>query len=322
MRSSRLLALTMHLQLRGRIPAAVLAREFEVSVRTVYRDVDALSAAGVPVYAERGRGGGIALLAGWRTRLTGLTADEARSVPLAGLLDAAQDLGLGQQAAAAQLKLLSSLPADAAANARHIAERFHLDPVPWYHRSEALDHLPTLAAALWQDRRVLVRYAAWDGEHDRELAPLGLVLKGGLWYLVAASAGGPRTFRVSSILRLLVLDAPVQRPAGFSLSAWWPHSVAQFEARLGAGRATVRLSDEGLRILRAVSPMLAEQAMATQRPAVGRPGWVEAELMLEAPAQAARQLLRLGTDLEVCAPDELRRAVADEAARVAALYGD
>lgn len=201
MRSSRLLSLLMQLQLRGRVSAAVLARESEVSVRTIYRDIDALSAAGVPVYAERGRAGGIALHAGYRTRLTGLTRGEARSVPLAGVAGAAKDLGLGMEAAAAQLKLMAALDAQGSADAQRIAERFHLDPLPWYHRAEVLEHLPALAAAVWHDQRLRITYDSWAGEQQREVGPLGLVLKGGLWYLVAAAAGRPRVGRARSACR-------------------------------------------------------------------------------------------------------------------------
>jgi len=325
MRSSRLLSILLRLQLRGRIAASELAREFEVSVRTIYRDLDALSAAGVPVHAQRGRGGGIVLAPGWRTQLTGLTGSEARSVPLAGLAGAARDLGLGVEAADVQLKLLASLPPDAAADAGLIAQRFHVDPLPWYHRPESLPLLPELAAAVWAGRRVKVRYESWQGQAGRTLSPLGLVLKGGLWYLVA-SAGGrgpqaqPRTYRASGVLSLEVLAQPVRRPAGFVLAAHWPDAVADFEARLMAGRATVRLSDEGLRLLRAVHPAAAQWAHATQRPA-GRHGWIEAELPTEPDAYAARQLLRLGTEVEVLAPASLRAAVAREAAAVASLHG-
>ncbi len=331
MQSSRLLSILLRLQLRGRVSAAELAREFEVSVRTVYRDVDALSAAGVPVYAQRGRGGGVLLGPGWRTALAGLnglTAPEARGVPLAGLRSAARDLGLGVEAADVQLKLLASLPPDAAADATRIAERFHVDPLPWYHRSEPLPLLPALAASVWQGRRVRVRYEGWSGETERTLAPLGLVLKGGLWYLVATEvrrgrAGTaramPRTYRASGVRTLSELPIPVQRPAGFVLAAHWPHAVAQFEARLMAGRATVRLSEEGLRILRAVQPAAAEWAVRTQRPAAGarHAGWIEAELPTEPEPYAARQLLRLGTEVEVLAPASLRAALAAEAAEVA-----
>lgn len=331
MQSSRLLSILLRLQLRPRVSAAELAREFEVSVRTVYRDVDALSAAGVPVYAQRGRGGGIVLGPGWRkplAGLVGLTTPEARGVPLAALRGAARDLGLGVEAADVQLKLLASLPPDAAADAARIADRIHVDPLPWYHRPETLPLLPELAAAVWRGRQVRVCYESWEGEAERTLAPLGLVLKGGLWYLVAAASGRPRTakgrpeprtYRVSGIRTLRELPRPVQRPPGFVLASHWPQAVAQFEARLMAGRATVRLSPEGLRILRAVQPAAAELALSTQRPCASpRHGcWIEAELPIEAEPYAARQLLRLGTEVEVLAPASLRSAVAAEARAVA-----
>lgn len=325
MRSSRLLSILLRLQLRGRVTAAELAQAFEVAVRTVYRDVDALSAAGVPVHAERGRGGGIVLAPGWRTQLTGLTGQEARSLPLAGLGGAARDLGMAEEAADVQLKLLASLPPDAAADAGRMTQRFHVDPLPWYHRPETLPLLPALAAAVWEGRQVRVRYASWSGEAERTLSPLGLVLKGGLWYLVARPPGrgaraAPRTYRASGIQRLDVLAAPALRPPGFVLAAHWPKAVSAFEAQLMAGRATVLLSPEGLRILRAVQPAAAEWAERTQRPPQGlraRPGWVEAELPTESDAYAARQLLRLGTDVEVLAPTSLREAVRNEAMAVA-----
>ncbi len=330
MRSSRLLSILMRLQLRGRITAAELAREFEVAVRTVYRDLDALSAAGVPVHAARGRGGGIVLAPGWRTQLTGLTGSEARSVPLASLRSAARDLGLAGEAADVQLKLLASLPPEAAADAGRIAECLHIDPLPWYHRHETLPLLPTLAAALWQGRQVRLHYAAWAGESTRTLSPLGLVLKGGHWYLVARPAGrgaaaAPRTYRVSSILSLRVLATPARRPPGFVLAAHWPEAVGEFETRLMSGRATVRITPEGLNILRAVQPAAAEWAERTARPlADARLGkgkdlasWVLAELPTESDGYAARQLLRLGTEVEVLAPASLRAAVAREAAAVA-----
>jgi predicted DNA-binding transcriptional regulator YafY len=326
MQSSRLLTLLLRLQLRGRISAAELARQLEVSVRTVYRDVDALSAAGVPVHAQRGRTGGIVLDARWRTQLTGLSADEARGVPLAGLHGAARDLGLPAATADVQLKLLASLPPQAAADAALIADRFHVDPLPWYHRPEPQPLLPALAAALWRGHCVRVRYASWAGEAERTLAPLGLVLKGGLWYLVATVPGRPRgpgtaeprIYRVSGIRSLRETTRAVSRPPGYVLAVHWPQAVAAFESRLMAGRATVRLSPEGLRVLRAVQPAVAEGALRTQRPARGArwAGWVEAELPTEPEPEAVRQLLRLGTEVEVLAPASLRAALAAEAAAV------
>ncbi|MFO1271196.1 MAG: WYL domain-containing protein [Rubrivivax sp.] len=318
MRASRLLSILMLLQLRGRVAASALAREFEVSVRTIYRDLDALSAAGVPVYAERGRHGGLALHPGWRSSLTGLTDLEARTLPLAGLAAAARDLGLGGEAAAARLKMMASLPPEAGAGAQRVAERFHLDALPWYHRAEVAPCLPALAAAVWDDRLLRVEYEGWKGGVRRQLSPLGLVLKGGLWYLVALAGSRPRTYRVANIRRLEVLEGRFRRPPDFDLAAFWPRWVDDFERRLLAGSATVRLSEEGLRILRAERPLAAERVQATQRRCARR-GWVEAELPIESVAYSARQLLRLGAECEVIAPAALRRAVAAEAARVARL---
>ncbi|MDM4767089.1 WYL domain-containing protein [Pelomonas sp. SE-A7] len=320
MKSSRLLSLLMLLQWRGRLSATALAREFEVSVRTIYRDVDALSASGVPVYAERGRQGGIALHEGYRTRLTGMTPGEAETLPLAGLAGVARDLGLGAEAQAARLKLMASLPVDAGESARRIASRFHIDPLPWYHRAEAAPCLPELAGAVWREQRVRVEYESWQGLKTQELEPLGLVLKGGLWYLVASRGGRrPRSYRVSSIRSFELLQATFKRPAGFELAEHWPAAVAEFERALLKDQATVRLSEEGCRILRAVSPLAAERVQASQRPDP-RAGWIEAELPIETPEYSARQLLRLGAEVEVLAPPELREALAREARAVLALY--
>lgn len=323
MRSSRLLSILLRLQLQGRCSASELARLFEVSVRTIYRDVDGLSAAGVPVHAERGRHGGIVLREGYRARATALSAAEAQGLPLAGLGGVASDLGLGPEAASAQLKLLASLPleggADALAKAQRMAERFHLDPLPWYGRAEALERLPLLAAALWHDQALSLSYAAWRGERQLRVAPLGLVLKGGLWYLVAQAAGRTRHFRVSSILSMDVLAESVPRPRRFELADYWRKAVQRFEAELMCERARVKISDEGLRLLRAQSPAMSEHAQQSLRK-TAQPGWFEAELPIEAAPYSARQLLRLGSELIVLSPKTLREALVAEAAAVLALY--
>lgn len=320
MKSSRLLSILLLLQWRGRMPATALAREFEVSVRTIYRDIDDLSASGVPIYAERGRQGGIALHAGYTTRLTGLTQDEAQTLPLAGLSGVARDLGLGQEASAAQLKLMASLPFDAGQSAGRIASRFHIDPLPWYHRAEVSPCLPDLAGAVWREKRIRIDYQSWNARTRKTLAPLGLVLKGGLWYLVASGEGKQaRSYRVSNIAALEVLSDGFRRPANFDLSAFWPQAVAEFEKRLMQDRATVRLSEEGCRILRMVSPLAAEHVQASSRPSA-RDGWIEAQLPIETPEYSARQLLRLGAEVEILAPAALRKAIAQEAAAVLRMY--
>lgn len=319
MRASRLLSILILLQMRGRMSADSLAQEFEVSVRTIYRDVDQLSAAGVPVYAERGRSGGFALAHGYRTRLTGLTPAEAEALLLAGAGGAAADLGLGAEAAAAQLKLLASLPPDSGASAQRVASRFHLDPIGWYSRAEPIEILPALASAVWNDKRIRVEYESWRDIVTRELEPLGLVLKAGVWYVVAAVKAQPRTYRVSNIRRLEVLETKFQRPPRFDLARFWETWAQDFESRLLGERAVVKLSPAGMRILRDVSAAAADAA-ATNHRKCKPDGWVTAEIPIESIEFSTRQLLRLGADAEILEPLTLRNAVVREAKRLAALY--
>jgi predicted DNA-binding transcriptional regulator YafY len=319
MRASRLLSILILLQMRGRLSAEALAQEFEVSVRTIYRDIDQLSAAGVPVYAERGRAGGFALLDGYRTRLTGFTPAEADALLLAGIGGAAADLGIGAEAAAAQLKLLASLPPDSGASAQRVATRFHLDPINWYTRSEPPDVLPSLASAVWNDKRIRIRYESWRDLVTRDVDPLGLVLKAGIWYLVAAVKGQPRTYRVSNIHELELISGPVKRPARFDLARFWTDWSREFEARLMRDRAMVKLSPAGVRILRDTSAAAHEAVISGGKPC--KPdGWVKAEIPVESIEYATRQLLRLGAEVEIVGPPELRAGIAREAERVGAIY--
>lgn len=318
MRASRLLSILILLQTRGRLSAEALAAEFEVSVRTIYRDIDQLSASGVPVYAERGRAGGFALLDGYRTKLTGMTVAESDALVLAGAGSAARDLGIGFELAAAKLKLLASLPPDSGVSADRVARRFHLDTDGWYRRSQPVAALPDLAAAVWRDRRIRIAYDSWKGPVSRDLDPLGLVLKAGLWYLVAAAEGKPRTYRVSSITALTVGETPSRRPAKFDLERYWDDWRTDFEARLMAERATVRLSPEGLRLLRIISPAAAEAVDDAGKRDGDR---VVAEIPIESVADATGQILHLGAEVEVLAPPALREAVKKAARAIAGLYG-
>jgi predicted DNA-binding transcriptional regulator YafY len=318
-RASRLLSILILLQMRGRMSAEALAAEFEVSVRTIYRDIDELSAAGVPVYAERGRAGGFELMDGYRTRLTGFTQAEAEALLLAGVGGAARDLGLGGELAMAELKLLASLPPDAGASAQRVAQRFHLDSVNWYRRAEPADLLPAIAAAVWSDRRIRVRYESWKDIVERTLCPLGLVLKAGAWYLVALAEGQARTYRVSNIQELSVAEESFERPRKFDLARYWRLWARDFEARLLRERAVVKLSPAGLKLLRDVSEVAAEAAESSKRPC--RPdGWIRAEIPIEGVEHAARQLLRLGADAQVLEPEALRERVAAHVRALADLY--
>lgn len=220
MRASRLLTIQLLLETRGRMSAQALADVLEIAVRTLYRDVDQLAAAGVPIYAERGRRGGFQLLDTWKTTLTGLTTAEAQAVFMSGLAGPAAQLGLGHAVADAQLKLLAALPAHQRHDAQRMQARFHLDPIDWYRAGEALPHLASVAAAVWQDQQLAIRYASWSGVTDQTVHPLGLVLKAGAWYLVAALNGKPRTYRVANIQSSQALEAPAQRLSDFDLASY------------------------------------------------------------------------------------------------------
>ncbi|MDT7584542.1 MAG: hypothetical protein QOE32_2092 [Pseudonocardiales bacterium] len=322
MRASRLLSLLLLLQNRGRMTAPALAAELEVSVRTVYRDVESLGAAGVPIYADRGPAGGYQLLDGYRTRLTGLTSDEADSLFLAGVPGPAAELGLGGALAAAQLKLTAALPAELRDRASRVGERFHLDAPGWFRDAEDTPFLSDLATALWRDQRIAVRYRRWGhDEVDRLLDPLGLVLKAGVWYLVAGGpTGAPRTYRVSRVLSLRTSPGRTHRPPDFSLAEFWRTRSAELRAALWRAEATVRLSPRGLELVPVLLGQLEARAVAESAGEPAGDGWVTATLPIESTRHAESVLLRLGAEVEVLAPPELRERLAAVARALVARY--
>jgi predicted DNA-binding transcriptional regulator YafY len=319
MRASRLLTILILLQVRGRMSAESLARELEVSVRTIYRDVDQLGAAGVPVFAERGRVGGFALLSGFRTNLTGLTANEADAVTLIGSAQAAADLGLGTAAESARLKILASLPAGKGKTTNRVAARFHLDPAPWYSRHSPPSALRALAEAVWSDQQVQLTYESWKGLVRRTVSPLGLVMKAGSWYLAGAVGGSTRIYKVAGISALEILDAAAERPRGFDLAKFWATATREFEKSLRSETARVRLSPRGVRLLREVSSSAAD-AVAEQHPTPPADAWIEARIPIERQPMALSEAMRIGSEMEVLEPAALRAAVAAEARKIARLH--
>ena len=319
MQASRLLSILLRLQTQGRVSARLLAEAFEVSVRTIYRDIDELSAAGVPVYAEKGRQGGFALRDGYRTRLTGLDRPEAESLFLAGAPFAAVQLGLGPALETMRMKLLAALPEPARRDAERVSSRFYLDPVAWYQGPDEQKLLPALAAAVWTRRMVRMRYDSWKAVVERRVVPLGLVLKGGLWYFVAAADGTPRTYRVGSIETLAIEEAAGEAPPRFDLQRYWRRFAADFEARITSGaEARVRARPAALRELARLNHATAK-AVARARP-IDRAGWHVVTLPIESIDAAVGELLRLGPDVEALAPAALRKALARTVRALAAVY--
>ncbi|MCO6010648.1 YafY family transcriptional regulator [Actinoallomurus purpureus] len=322
MRASRLVSLLLLLQSRGRMTAQELADELEVSLRTIYRDVESLSAAGVPVYADRGPAGGYQLLDGYRTRLTGLTAEEADSLFLTGLPGPAAELGLGTVLAAAELKLMAALPRQLAERAGRIRERFHLDVPGWFHGGEPTPYLGTVADAVWKQRRLHMRYRRWKTPTDvtRTIDPLGLVLKAGSWYLIGHTDGGERTYRVNRILTLQMLEEEFERPADFDLAEFWQSYLERFRGSMFTGEAVVRFSPDGMRTLRHL--LTPEVIRAAQRNA-GPPdedGWVRTVIPIESVRHAHVELLKFGRDAEVLEPVELRERIVASARAILDRY--
>lgn len=332
MRAARLIHLVLLLQSRGGgMTAAELAERLEVSERTVARDVQALAEAGVPVYADRGRGGGYRLTGGYRTRLTGLGRTEAEALFLSGLPGALREMGLADVASAARLKVSAALLPELRDAPRSAAQRFHLDAPGWYQEPETPPLLAPVAEAVWDDRPLAVRYRrrpeAWPV--DRELQPYGLVLKAGVWYLVArvgvgigagAAAGPYRVYRVERFERAEPGDGVFERDPGFDLPAFWDERAAAFARSILRDEVTVRLTPAGARRLRYVTDRTAaDEALAAAEDPDGE-GRVTVVLAVESEDVAYTQLTALGPEAELLAPPELRARFAEAAARAAGYY--
>lgn len=314
------MAMLMLCRTRDRWTAAELADELEVSVRTVYRDVEALQAAGVPLWTTTGPKGGIHLLPGWSTDLEALTADEAAVLALSGAPAAIAELGLGALAASAQLKVRASLPPELQARSSRISERFHLDAPGWFHRQEPLDHLHAVADAVWSSHRIDITYRRGDRVAERRLDPLGLVMKAGTWYLVARHRRDVRSYRISRIERCSVRDERSERPEGFDLADWWAASSLEFDRSLLRFECRLRCSPSGLRRLHEAVGATAARAAAATAGEPDQHGWVEVELWGEGLEVLANQLLSLGPRVQVTAPPDLRHAVFELASATAALH--
>ena len=322
MRASRLVSLLLLLQTRGRMTAQELAGELEVSVRTVYRDVESLGASGVPIYADRGPAGGYQLLDGYRTRLTGLTGDEAGSLFLAGVPGPAAELGLGSVLAAAELKLRASLPGELADRADRVRERFHLDAPGWFRADEPTPHLATVADAVWHERRLEVRYRRWKAPREvtRTLSPLGVVLKAGRWYLVAGSGERITAYRVVNILEAQIRDEPVARPAGFDLATFWREWTDRYESSVYTAVATVRMTADALQFMAYVFPPEMARVARAEATEPDEHGWVTTRVPIESIRHGQVELLKLGAGAEVLDPPELRERFAETARGLSATY--
>jgi predicted DNA-binding transcriptional regulator YafY len=320
MRADRLLSILLLLQARGQMTAQQLSEELEVSVRTVYRDLDALSAAGIPVYAERGPGGGCALLDSYRTTLTGLTQDEVRALFMLSIPAPLAELGVDRELRVALLKLAAALPDTRRQDEERTRQRIHLDSEVWFETRDPVPHLRTIQQALWQDRRLAITYRLpFEGQAGWLVEPYGLVAKGGTWHLVCARDDHMRVYRVSRVLDAAVTPETFERPADFDLAAFWRAWCAQVEENRPYYPVTVRVAPDFLAWL----PYYFGALIRDQVTAAGPPdedGWIMLTLPFETLEDARARILGFGRAVEVLSPRALRNAVLDYATQIVSLY--
>jgi predicted DNA-binding transcriptional regulator YafY len=320
MRADRLLSILMLLQTRPRLTARQLAEELEVSKRTIYRDIDALCAAGVPIYADYGRGGGYALLDSYRTDLTGLTDEEIRALFMLSIPAPLAELGVGQRLKAALLKLSAALPAERRGDEQRTRQRIHLDSVAWSQSKEPVPHLPTVQRALWQDRRLRLTYRLFfEAQGEWVVDPYGLVAKTATWYLVCGRQESIRVLRVSRILEAEVLEETFERPADLDLGAFWSDWCAEIEGNRRVFVVSARIAPKLVRVLphhfgQEIRPIIAQAGP------VDEDGWITLELPFETLEDARERILGYGGAVEVLRPRALRLSVADFARQIVARY--
>jgi len=318
MRADRLLSIMLLLQIYQRLTARELARRLEVSERTIHRDMEALSTAGVPVVAERGTGGGWALVEGYRTNLTGLNGEEIQALFANAPSRLLADLNLERASDTAHIKLLAALPAESRRGAEYARQRIHVDVAGWGSAEESTPHLGTIQEAVWQGRKLHLTYGRGcdDSTFERLVDPLGLVAKGSVWYLVAAVGGDVRSYRASRVRGARLADEGCERPEGFDLAEFWGRSVARFKTEVPRYYAT-------LRARRGVVPRLSYAARFARVEQLSEPdaeGWVRVKMRFQFEEDACEFALGLGTRVEVLEPEGLRERVVGEARSVVAFY--
>lgn len=319
MRTIRLLELLLVLQRRRAATATELADALEVSVRTVYRDIAALAAAGVPVYTEPGRRGGVRLLNTFDGEWTGaLGSEDARALVLAGVPAVAASVGLDPDFA--QAKLINALAGPAGRAVSDVRNRLLVETEPWWGQQPGVPCLPQIARAVWESREVRIEYERSKDRTAQVIRPLGLVLKGNVWYVIADDRrGARRMYRVSRIRAADVLPHQFDRPNDFDLAATWAERKTDFAAAIPKYPVEARVAPSGRRLLGLLQEGAPPLPLADDLP-IDDDGWTRLSLTFERPASAARLLLQLGGDIEVLAPTELRRMMAEAAVALSAMY--
>ena len=318
MRADRLLSILLLLQVHRRMTARELAKRLEVSERTIHRDMEALSVAGIPVFAERGTGGGWELMEEYRTNLTGLNKAEVKALFLVKPARLLADLGMDKASDAALIKLLAAVPSTHRVDAEYARQRIHIDTTGWSRSDESFTFLPALQQAVWQEHKLYITYKTGDCDPvERLVDPLGLVAKGSVWYLVAGVESEVRSYRVSRVQEIRLTEERFTRPDGFDLAAFWEQSTLNFKSSLPRYAARVRVGS-------AVFPRLGFAGRFARIERVEQPdadGWREVHLRFDVEEMAVEYVLSFGPQIEVVEPASLREKVIKMAESVIAFYG-
>ena len=311
MRADRLLSIVLLLQAHHQMTSRDLASRLEVSERTIHRDMEALSGAGIPVVAARGLGGGWSLLGEYRTTLTGLTEAEIQSLFVTKPTKLLADLHLEKAADGAHLKLLASLPSAFRQGAERARQRIHIDVSGWTKREEAVPFLPVLQEALWLERKLSIKYERGGNFEPvkRLLSPLGLVAKGSVWYLVASVDASvnksTRSYRVSRIADAEILNEPAMIPADFNLADYWEQSASTFKSTVPNYLATFWVSPAVILRL----PFAGRFARVNETEETDARGWRKVHVGFDVEEMACEYAVSFGPNLEVIEPTELRDKV-------------
>lgn len=316
MRADRLLSILLLLQTNRRMTARELARRLEVSERTIHRDMEALSTAGVPVTADRGAHGGWSLIDGYRTNLTGLAGAEVQALFVPGPARLLSDLNLGKASESALLKLLAALPEMFRRDAEYVRQRIHVDVTGWNRTEEQVPCLHTIQEAIWQGRKLSMKYGEEDCASERVVAPLGLVAKGSVWYLVALIDGDVRSYRVSRVREASMLEDACERPEGFDLAAHWEESSRTFRDNFPRFYATLRAHPSVVRRMHFAGRFARVEEVGE----ADDEGWPRVRMRFQFAEEAVEFALGFGARVEILEPPELRDRVLEMAEGAVALY--
>jgi predicted DNA-binding transcriptional regulator YafY len=319
MRADRLLSLLMLLEIHGKMTARQLAKELEVSERTIYRDIVALCTSGVPIYTEDGPGGGISLVENYKTDLTGLNESEVRALAMLNVPEPLVKLGFGRELKAVLLKLSASLPSSSRANETHTRQRIHLDASWWFEPEEPIPHLQTVQQALFKQHKLHITWREFRTDVEQIFEPFGLVAKSNTWYLVAGGMDYIRVIRISKIIEAQILDEIFEYPQDFNLPVFWKSWCEDFKKNRLIFTVTARVSPELIEYLPRIfgehtNPILAQAGTPDER------GRVILTLTFDSFEAARARILSLGNAVEVLEPLSLRMSVIDFAQQIADLY--